>query len=340
MPAKWEGQNDKLVLRPDRGTRLLDHNAGNWPEFPMEPGICAVLCLRPHFDFTTLDIIADRYQLACCLELAVRKGDKIKKLYLDDDGKFSFGGQLIGETVVFFRSDQVIPQKIEGFRGFADEFKRAYLSYPEGFEASTAHYGMVRYRLGSLNILLRHAANGYVAYDTINDDATPPPDVFATRPSARVTVTSGGVLVPHAAILELNTFSRKKKTIKNKKKAKKARKSWLSQSGFYVVAEFGGEEAKSGKWTDRRGTFAPDDIKFNRMTGEMPKWAGADRGTTQRFHDLLQDLVNRIRTLAAAGGGNTFMIEYRGEGMHIDVVPSEGIRGLSDELSERVKGSR
>ena len=79
MPAKWIGRDDKPELLPDQGTRLLAHNAGTWPESPMEPGIRAVLHLRPDYDFTTLDLISDRRQLARLFEVAVRRERRSKK---------------------------------------------------------------------------------------------------------------------------------------------------------------------------------------------------------------------------------------------------------------------
>ena len=120
MLAKWLGRKNSPLLLPDTATRFFDENVGRCPNSPFEPGLLAVLHQRPDFDFTTLDLITDRYTLSCLLELAN-----------GNPSKFSFGAQVIGGydggsdgTFVFVSTEPPNTQKITKFKGYRQDFMK------------------------------------------------------------------------------------------------------------------------------------------------------------------------------------------------------------------------
>lgn len=313
----------------------------------MDPGIRALLHLQPAFDFTKLDIISDRRHLACLLELVVRKGAKYEPTWEGDDktSAFRFGAQIIGDTIIFFGTDEAKSiEDVTRFRGFAVDFRKQYSGYPDALKDTKAHYRMVSSGLGDLRILLRHAADGYVS-----DDTTALNDALANMTSAgaeqeeynNITVMSGGTLIPRSALLELNTCSKIRD--QTERLATKTREAWLYQSAHFVIAKHtvtlqSMKAARRGHFTDLRGTFRPDDIDFCNATDGLSNWTAENQDVIEEFHDLLLDLVERIRSAAAAGQGSAFLVEYEGEGMDIGIPPSETIHAISDELCARVRG--
>lgn len=325
---------------------MLDYKAGQFPESPWQPGNRAILHLRPKFDFTKLDIITDRHQLACILELAYRKGEEIEKTHEGDErtAAFHFGAQVLGETVIFVRTDgSTTIETIDKFRGFADESKKMYFEYPDSLNDTKSYRRMISSRLGNLRVMLRHGAEGYVP-----DDTTILSDALADMKPAGVTqvdfeditVMSGGALIPSSTILEVNTCSKNRDS--SPRLDAKARECWLSQDARFVTAKYtvtlqSKKAARRGDFTDLRGTFNPNDIEFRNVVDDTSDWAGENGEVIQEFHDLLLDLAERIRTAAAAGQGDKFLVDYDGEGMDIRISPSETVRGMSDESCERIK---
>lgn len=335
-PEKWLGRQDTPQLKPDQGERVLDYNAGQWKESPMYPAVRAVLYLHPKYDFTKLDLISDRRQLACLLELAFRKGEKFEKTWE-------------GDTVVFVRTDEgTSRESIDNFRGFADDFENQYLEYSDDLEDSKSHHRLISSSFGEIRLLLRHQAEGHVPNDTLvsTDQTTteePGPAGLRQEDYDNITVMSGGAFLPSLATIELNTCSKARD--QRSRLAAKARQCWLSQSGNFVAAEYRvtaqskWKARNGGHFTDLRGTLDQSDINFHNVRDDVSKWAEEDRGIIRDFRDLLSDLIERIRAAMSAGQGSTFMVEYEGEGMDIGISPSSTICGISEELSERVKQS-
>ena len=346
MPAKWLGRTDTPRLAADCGRRLLDYNADQFPESPWEPGIRAILHLHPNFDFTKLDILTDRRQLACLLELAFRKGEKIKKTYDGDDRSesFRFGAQVLGSTVVSVRTDVATIPDVDRFRGFADAFKNRYLQYSEEMKDSKSHHRMITSQLGDLRVMLRFHAEGYLPDDTVtlNEALASKPSVDAAQQSYdNITVKSAGALISRSAILELNTCNKYQDS--SLCLAAKARECWLSQDAHFVTTKYNvTQQSKKkarngGHLTDLRGVFDENDIGFRNVIDDTSEWAGENGEVIQEFHELLLDLVERIRSAAAAGQGDKFLVEYGGEGMDISVSPSGTVGAMSEKLCERIK---
>ena len=104
----------------------------------MEPTVRAVLHQRPDFDFKGLDLITDRYALACLLEAALNDADQQSAVspptWKKDDwtGEFSVGAQIVGDTILFVREDKVTLQPITEFRGYRHDFRAKYYPYDRG----------------------------------------------------------------------------------------------------------------------------------------------------------------------------------------------------------------
>lgn len=201
---------------------------------------------------------------------------------------------------------------------------------------------MISSRLGYVRLLLRHQADGYLPSDTATkalDNYTPAGT--AHQEFGNITVTSGGALIPTSAVVEINTCSKMKD--QSSRLGAKARECWLSQSAHFVVAKY--TVSAQSKWkarngggfTDLRGTFDQDDIKFHSVADDVSDWAGEEWEVIQDFQDLLLDLVDRVRAAASAGKGETFVIEYGGEGMDFEISPSDAVCAVSEEVCERMK---
>ena len=147
-------------LMPDIGRRYKDQNAGRWPTSPMEPAIRAVVHLQPNFEFSSLEIITDRYALACLLQLAVRLNNPIKEpdgkknKENDRNGNFNFSAQVVDGTVIFVPNDRQTVEEIKLFRGFPLDFKKKYFEYPEDLQDTVSHQRIITYRLGDLKIMV------------------------------------------------------------------------------------------------------------------------------------------------------------------------------------------
>ena len=228
MPAQWLNRVQfQPLLKPDSESRYLDQNAAKYGQSPFEPGIKAVLHQNSDYDFTTLDLITDRYALASLLEFANGK-----------QKAFSFGAQVIGHTIVCVRDDAEPRQDITKFRGYRVDFVTKYLEYPTAFENSLKHYRIITYQLGELKVMLRYAADGYLPdlAGELPDTAYDQGDVVEGDGS--LAIVSTGVLVPHDTIIELNTCrKRSEEEGPDDHITAKFREAWLSQAHHFVHAE-------------------------------------------------------------------------------------------------------
>ena len=123
------------MLEPDSLSRSLDQNAVQCPSSLFEPRIQAVLHENPNYDFTKLHLIADRSTLARLLELAndrtIDNKDKPERHQDDERAKaFSFGGEVVGGTIIFTHNDNAVVKTITKVQGFSKDFGDKYLAFP------------------------------------------------------------------------------------------------------------------------------------------------------------------------------------------------------------------
>lgn len=263
MPAKWSPPEDEPDLPTDKGIFYLDHNKGRFPSSPFEPAVQAILHLHSQFDFTTSDIITDRWALGRLMDLAYEQEGVTKQkpatkkkhqgIYARE--VFSFAVQLVGSTVVFIRQDNIqVKKKIRSFNAFRKGFGQTHLEYDDDVRGSAAHYRVTAYNLGDIRLLVRHAADAYFP-----EDAESEADKIAVDGAKATTVNglqirSAGKSVPLASVIELTTVSlANNQTVRIREKKREA---WISQTGHFMIA----------KWreTTPKGARAPDGFSHRR----------------------------------------------------------------------------
>ncbi|KAI6899139.1 hypothetical protein KC318_g3569 [Hortaea werneckii] len=122
-PPLWDPPKDPIQIPPDTGIFFIDPNAGILPTSPMEPLFRAVLHEHPDFDFSSLDLITDRWALS---------------RLLSDNESWSLAAQVVGGgTVVFIRLEPEREMRIEPhqFRGFRRNFEKEFLAPYRGAAA-------------------------------------------------------------------------------------------------------------------------------------------------------------------------------------------------------------
>lgn len=340
MPAKWVGLRDEPILLPDSGSWHLDQNAAKCPASPLEPALRAVVHQIPQYDFTSLDVITDRWALATLLDWSAN--DKMqtpkpnsKGPVPSSDSSFSFGVQVVGDTVVFVRNDESKEHVVDRFKGFRSDIAKHYLKHAPGFEDSLSHYRVISYKLGGLRLMVRHAADGYIPEEAFGtEDITPAAPGRDIVQHDTLAVKSGGALVPRVAMIELNTYG--KSGYSDEHMMRKLRHTWLSQQLHFIVAKWSFSRKQGKDYTTWRGTVKKGDLDLCMTHHGHSDHELHDQYRIMRFANTLQDLLKEIRERVAYGQGNSYVVQRAGLGRKIIVTSSENIPKLSEELCGRL----
>lgn len=105
------------------------------------------------FDFNGLDIFTDRRPIRRLLEFVGGAADD-----------FEFGLEVLGKAVLFTRMEKQSRQLISPgtFQGYRRAFEEAYTKIPSSAQGSTSHHRVIRYRISSLQLLVRSAVDAYL----------------------------------------------------------------------------------------------------------------------------------------------------------------------------------
>lgn len=291
-----------------------------------------MLQVQPHFDFTALDLITDRYALVSLLEHA--SGPK---------GFFTFGAQVVGGTVVFIRTDPARRRVIKGFSGFRDDFGKRYLEFDEGLKGTLSHYRIITCELGQLRIMLRHAADGYLP-DSADEVESSMSDKFGSEGEEQkadgFAIQCGGTFVPRSSVLEFNTCNKDSSEAPRIKR--KFREAWLSQNLHFAIAKYSiTEETKEFKDTKNylncRTRFYKENMTFYDESGIMVNSGIENQNLVNAFYGILEKLVRDICAAAANGQGDKFIVEHVKAADDVTITPNKEIIGLSTELCDRMK---
>ncbi|KAG8533498.1 uncharacterized protein KY384_002283 [Bacidia gigantensis] len=141
-PSLWSPPSTPQQLKKDFGLVYMDQNAARHPPYPLETLFRALDVANPSFDPRSTDIITDRNNVRKLLSFinptSCRKGLEAFTINVE-----------VG----------LRPRIREGVH---------YLTDP--IPASTGDHGIISYRFGDLNCLVRHETDGY-----INDSSQVPP---------------------------------------------------------------------------------------------------------------------------------------------------------------------
>ena len=110
---------------------MIDANAHKFPSCPLEPAIrTAALLSSSIVDFKALDFVLDRNCLRK-LSAMIRSPNASYKA-------FKIDGELVGEkTVILTRSEADVWDRYQGFKGFAENFRRNQTIPVKGLEEAT-----------------------------------------------------------------------------------------------------------------------------------------------------------------------------------------------------------
>lgn len=282
----------------------------------MEPAIRAVLHLQPAYDFTALNLITHCGNLVQMLRLAVT------------NNQFSFRAQVVDGTIILYRNDKV-SQTTEG-QGFGGDLRRKHLEQPNGLKDSVSHHRVVTYRLGDLAIMVRNNAHAYIMSDTLDitlglnamDLSTSKKEHFEN-----VVIKSSGTLLPCSAILELCIHKAQQKPL-----SKSRRVIWLTRPGHFITSSY-----KIDKEDKKMAAAKASSIKYQNAEDLSSAFEAENQDEIKKFYDIMWDLVQRLRSAANNGEGNTFLIERKNGSEEVTITGSDEISGLSEELCERLK---
>ncbi|KAI6871480.1 hypothetical protein KC343_g4647 [Hortaea werneckii] len=345
-PPLWHPPEKPVHLPPDTGTFFIDPNAGLSPSSPLEPLFRAVLHQHPAFSFSDLDLITDRWALS---------------RFLSSKDDWSLGAQVVKGKIFFVRlePEKEITIQPHEFRGFRRNFEKAFLQYPEACRESRAHYQIITYKLGGLNIMLRHAAAGYFAAakstDQPLDVETAPSSMSAryTSPTATTTpmaaaqqqgnlrLMTAGTRIPRSALFELST-SKKVSTLEGYKKFE-VPEQWIAQTRGYIRAA--PTQTRWDRQTSKiRGMFSKEAMDVRRVEAgrEIAEWERENQDRIRRLCGRLDDVIRRLRGAChgdGSGGGECFVLQpEQGRGtIRIRAAGADdGVRGLPRDLIERL----
>ncbi|ODM18164.1 hypothetical protein SI65_06035 [Aspergillus cristatus] len=155
-PAQWSPPQGNRRVKKDSGLVYIAQNAARHPDSPLEPLFRSLYIEQPTFDINSIDVVTDRNN--------IRKLLSFINPTLSKDGLDSFTIQVdtTARTAIFCRDETATHEVIgpDKFRGFGHEFEKAYTVTQ--VKNSTGHHRIISYRLGGLNLLVRHETDGCV----------------------------------------------------------------------------------------------------------------------------------------------------------------------------------
>jgi hypothetical protein len=279
-PPKWTPPTLPRTLSLDRGFQCLDHNHGRSPEFPYEPMFCALETMNPKARLDEIDIIADRNNLRNLLRFIQGKTTDPFRLDL----------QLVNNTLFLTRKDARFWQNSSGL-SYGFNFERHFTQPAGGMHDATAHYRVIRYKMGTLNLAVRFEADAYYEQTSSTDDV----ERSAVQASAfvdggpkdlpryrrKIQVIEKGHSVPSYSIAELKTCPHlEHKSIGPAK--------WMDQLWFGRTSHFfmGVYEKGTGLFLRFRHAYIRD---------SMPSWEAKMQTNLQKLTALLSDIRTIVR---------------------------------------------
>lgn len=160
-PPKWTPLTLPRTLPPDKGYEYMDHNHHRQPFQPYGPMFLALGEMNPMYQFSTVDVIADRNNLRNLLDFVKGRGTKFRlDLYV------------VGNTLILVRKETKFWTQVGHAGGYGHRFEEFFTRPVPGLEEATSHYRAIRYPLGPLNIVVRYEADAYYEEPTENDKSS------------------------------------------------------------------------------------------------------------------------------------------------------------------------
>lgn len=297
-PPKWTPLSDPRTLQQDNGTYYRDRNAAQYPTYPLEPMVQAILIDKPEFPVTDVDIIGCNNTLGHLLRFVRGACDPFRMLV-----------QVLGKTVFFIRRENSPTETIPGIRGYGHTFPEAYTTWNENVGESKSHHRVVKYKFADMQCLIRFEPDGFLpdlVTDTKETEEEPVPDPQEERidpeeglPSIeeitlsddlspatemapqQLEIAMQGRRIPQCAVFDLKTRSRSKRGANVL--TEELPRLWLMQIPNFILAHH-----TDGQFKHIRVRDARDDVK---------QWEETEQLNLRKFASLLQMIVAFIRSL-------------------------------------------
>ncbi|KUM59432.1 hypothetical protein ACN42_g7694 [Penicillium freii] len=288
-PPKWTPLSDPRTLPQDNGTYYRDRNAAQFPTYPLEPMVQAILTDKPEFPVTDVDIIGCNNTLGYLLRFVRGAGDPFRMLV-----------QVLGKTVFFIRRENSPTETIPGIRGYGHTFPEAYTTWNENVSGSKSHHRVVEYKFADMQCLIRFEPDGFLP-DLVTDTETedPVPDAQEGLPSIeditlsddpspatemapqQLDISMQGRRIPQSAVFDLKTRARSKRS--SNVLREEMPRIWLAQIPNFILAHH-----TDGQFKHIRVSDARDDMK---------RWEETEQLSLRKFASLLQMIVAFVRNL-------------------------------------------
>ncbi|ERF68764.1 hypothetical protein EPUS_07251 [Endocarpon pusillum Z07020] len=350
IPPVWSVPKITPRLLPDVGKRVryIDENADRYPWSQLEPLVQAVTATHPDFDFNGLDVVTDRRPIRQVLEWATGKSKE-----------FQFGVEVVRNTAFFIRTEKHARETVRSgmFRGYRRAFEQSYFKIPFYAQDTTAHYAMIRYRLGTLKALICSTFDGYLPEEVSGHDTSASrsthgqadmanfrssishlpraPSIKDTPEAPSLTVLRGKKEVPHSALFELSTRSKSRKTPINIEA--KFPDMWLSQTPYFVTALHENVKSRQSRDNKELPPFAEfKDIQITHIKEKLQQWEEANQSSIRKFVVVLQQILEQAAAMEAP-----CMVTHvkTGEGLRLSRVHPGSFAGSPESLKARLRDS-
>ncbi|KAL1801559.1 hypothetical protein ACET3X_001901 [Alternaria dauci] len=198
-------QDFPLRIAPDTGYHFMDEHAERAPKYQYEPAFQAVAVMSPDTRFNDVDIVINRTTILNLIRFL--KGTSFQGFHLNLD--FERNTLFIGRQV---RNAKVRSAPNSYGRNFETALTESEI------DGATSHHRMLKYKFGSLTLVVRHEADAYDPSIATPQDPDVPPnihpdftpsghDVEAIQfdESQATVVIPQGKVVPQHQILELKS---------------------------------------------------------------------------------------------------------------------------------------
>ncbi|KAJ5169704.1 uncharacterized protein N7500_002487 [Penicillium coprophilum] len=296
-PPKWTplSKANPPKLPQDKGGYYRDRNAAQYPTYPLEPMVQAILTDKPDFPVTSVDIIACNNTMVNLLRFA-----------LGQDKPFRMLVEVLGNTVFFIRRENSPTEMIPDVRGYGHTFPEAYTTWDASVRGSESHQRVLEYEFVGMQCLVRFEADGFLPdlvpeteepkedHVSPKDDIDPEetlssmeevtivcgPSTTAETASKQLEIAREGRRISQCAIFDLKTRSRNKRN--HNTLEEELPRLWVSQTPNFILAHH-----MSGQFKDIQVQDVRDDVK---------QWEEAQQPALGKFASLLQMIVSLARS--------------------------------------------
>ncbi|KAF9732431.1 hypothetical protein PMIN02_009662 [Paraphaeosphaeria minitans] len=271
-PAKFVPKTTfPYVIEQDSGFQAADYNYVRKPRDPFAPLFTALGVMNPGFQFSDIDVLADRNNLRILLEFCQGKSN----------GPLRLDVHMISNTLVFVRKGEKFWRRQTN--GIGNNFEKNFTQPGDDMEDATSHYRAIQYPVGPLNIVVRFEADAYFE-DCAPGDLDPTGTAAVTgallaerphydfRPPVRF--LQKGHIVPTAQMAELKTVTHKEEGTSS---VACQDQLWFGRTTHLLTGVY--------KIEDNKGKILR--LKYENAKARVDKWEEKNQEALRKLVDLL-----------------------------------------------------